>query len=78
MNKGRIATLGAAAVALLLLIGGCGGDGDTSSASISKAQFAKRANAICLDAKQQIRARFLRANRKIEAAKEEISESEQE
>lgn len=45
------------AVALVLLVVGCGGSdggGDTQSSTISKAQFIKRANAICKETKREL------------------------
>lgn len=59
MNKRLIALL-CGACALALLAAGCGGGGDetTTTASLSKAQFIKKADGICASAEKEVEGEF--------------------
>ncbi len=54
----RLIVLFAGAVAVVLAVSGCGSSDDPSGASITKAQFVKKADASCKKGKEKIRADF--------------------
>lgn len=57
MKRASIAVL-AAFVALAAIVAGCGGDDSDTSASLTKAQFVKQADAICKKGNDKIEAEF--------------------
>ncbi|HXS33720.1 MAG TPA: hypothetical protein VN758_08115 [Solirubrobacterales bacterium] len=54
MNKRLIAPIVAALTIALIAAAGCGGGGDDGTASITKAEFVKQANAVCGKAQKQL------------------------
>jgi hypothetical protein len=55
----RLAALGVGALAIVLVVAGCGGGGSsTSTSSISKAQFIKKADAVCATGNKRLEADF--------------------
>jgi hypothetical protein len=54
MQKGVIGGVGATAlIAIVLVVAGCGGGGDSSTAALTKAQYVKQANAVCKKGQQE-------------------------
>jgi hypothetical protein len=59
MSSRRLLVSFGAAVALVMVAAGCGGGGDsTTTASISKAEFIKKADAICKKGQEKLHAGF--------------------
>jgi hypothetical protein len=54
----RLLVLFACAVGAALIVAGCGSGGDSNTASITKAQFVKQADAACKKGEEQIQADF--------------------
>lgn len=76
MSKGLIA-LSVGALAIALIAGGCGGDDDTSTSSISKAAFIKKADAICQAGDKRVEAKlaaYLKEN-VVKESEESVSET---
>ena len=56
----------AVGVALLILVGGCGG-GDNSTTEVTKAEFTKQANAICADGQNERKAAAENYSKEVQA-----------
>lgn len=57
MSKGLIATL-LGVVAIVVIVAGCGSSSDTTTASLTKAEFISQANAICKKGNAEVESEF--------------------
>lgn len=65
MRKGVRAIIAVLVVASLALVAGCGGDDDDATASLTKQQFIKQANAICKQSRTEVGERLQAAEKLI-------------
>lgn len=75
----RVFALLAGAMLSVLLVAGCGGDSDTgttSAAPLPKAEFIKRADAICAQHLEETRTKFLAYGKSVAKAGETAAERE--